>query len=139
MEQLKLPVEFEVYYIRFNLLRRILIAKEESIKIQFFMSQIMKSIISFWQLKKSFQPALNYFNPILKEPYNMMLLLPYLLFNYVAIDKVITPQKGKLVVFQNCYKGTDKPHPDSLHGALPVIKGEKWAFNLWFRKNPRKQ
>ena len=59
--------------------------------------------------------------------------------SFPSIDKVITPQKGKIVVFQNCYKGTDKPHPDSLHGALPVIKGEKWAFNLWFRKSPRKQ
>ena len=59
--------------------------------------------------------------------------------SFPSIDRIITPQKGKIVVFQNCYKGTDKPHPDSLHGALPVIKGEKWAFNLWFRKNPRKQ
>ena len=50
--------------------------------------------------------------------------------SFPNIDKVIRPQKGKLLVFQNCYKGTDKPHPDSLHGALPVIKGEKWAFNL---------
>ena len=59
--------------------------------------------------------------------------------SFPSIDRIITPQKGKIIVFQNCYKGTDKPHPDSLHGALPVIKGEKWAFNLWFRKNPRKQ
>jgi len=42
MEQVKLPVEFEDYYIRFNLLRRILIAKEESIKIQFFILQTKK-------------------------------------------------------------------------------------------------
>ena len=59
--------------------------------------------------------------------------------SFPSIDKIITPQKGKLVVFQNCYKGTDKPHPDSLHGALPVIKGEKWAFNLWYRRNPRRE
>jgi len=56
--------------------------------------------------------------------------------SFPNIEKIINPQKGKIVVFHNCYKGTDKPHPDSFHGALPVIKGEKWAFNLWFRKDP---
>lgn len=55
--------------------------------------------------------------------------------SFPNINKTVTPEKGKIVVFHNCYKGTDKPHPDSFHGALPVIKGEKWAFNLWFRKN----
>ena len=49
------------------------------------------------------------------------------------------PEQGKIVVFHDCYKGTDTPHPNSFHGALPVLKGEKWAFNLWFRKNPVKQ
>jgi prolyl 4-hydroxylase len=57
---------------------------------------------------------------------------------FPAIDKIVIPKKGKVVVFHDCYKGTDKRHPDSLHGGLPVIKGEKWAFNLWFRKYPRK-
>ena len=55
--------------------------------------------------------------------------------SFPNINKTVTPEKGKVVVFHNCYKGTDKPHPDSFHGALPVIKGENWAFNLWFRKN----
>lgn len=59
--------------------------------------------------------------------------------SFPNIEKTITPKKGKIVVFHNCHKGTDEPHPDSLHGALPVIKGEKWAFNLWFRKNPLKK
>ena len=49
------------------------------------------------------------------------------------------PEQGKIVVFHDCYKGTDTPHPNSLHGALPVLEGEKWAFNLWFRKKPVKQ
>jgi prolyl 4-hydroxylase len=55
--------------------------------------------------------------------------------SFPTIDKVVTPKKGKIVVFHDCYKGTDKPHPDSFHGSLPVIKGDKWAFNLWFRKD----
>ena len=59
--------------------------------------------------------------------------------SFPNIEKTVNPEKGKIVVFHDCYKGTDKPHPDSLHGALPVLKGEKWAFNLWFRKNPVKQ
>jgi len=31
--------------------------------------------------------------------------------------------------------GTTKVHPDSLHAGRPVTKGEKFAFNLWFREN----
>ena len=33
----------------------------------------------------------------------------------------------------NTYIGTQVPDPSSEHGADPVIKGEKWAVNLWFR------
>ena len=25
-------------------------------------------------------------------------------------------------------------HPDSLHAGKPVLAGEKWAANLWFRE-----
>ena len=59
--------------------------------------------------------------------------------NFPNINKSITPELGKVVVFHDCYKGTNKPHPDSFHGGLPVIKGEKWAFNLWFREQPVKK
>jgi len=30
--------------------------------------------------------------------------------------------------------GTDSRHPLSLHGGQPVLVGEKWAANLWFRE-----
>ena len=50
------------------------------------------------------------------------------------LKKAVSPEKGKIVVFHLCKKGTQEPNPDALHGALPVIKGEKWAFNLWFRE-----
>ncbi|WP_281646574.1 2OG-Fe(II) oxygenase [Parendozoicomonas sp. Alg238-R29] len=43
---------------------------------------------------------------------------------------------GRMVVFHNCLEGTNKRHPGSLHGGLPVEKGEKWAVNLWFREKP---
>ena len=59
--------------------------------------------------------------------------------SFPTLDRTVIPEQGKIVVFHVCYKGTDTPHPNSFHGALPVIKGEKWAFNLWFRKNPVKQ
>jgi len=36
-------------------------------------------------------------------------------------------------VFSNTYIGTQVKDPTSLHSADPVIKGEKWAVNLWFR------
>ena len=49
------------------------------------------------------------------------------------IDKAVTPETGKIAVFHDCYPGTDTPHPGSLHGASPVLSGEKWAINLWYR------
>ncbi|MEO1353141.1 MAG: 2OG-Fe(II) oxygenase [Cyanobacteria bacterium J06635_15] len=45
--------------------------------------------------------------------------------------------RGRMVVFHNCQTGTNIRHPASLHGGLPVIKGEKWACNLWFREKSR--
>ena len=38
---------------------------------------------------------------------------------------------GKLV------NKTTSQHPWSLHGSTPVIRGEKYACNLWFRQGQR--
>jgi prolyl 4-hydroxylase len=46
----------------------------------------------------------------------------------------ILPKIGKLLVFHNCHYNTNILHDKSLHAGLPVIKGTKWAFNLWFRE-----
>ena len=101
---------------------------------------------------QEYQPHLDTFDPLVKEyshylkngGQRIVTALAYLNnveqggeTSFPNIDQVVTPKKGKIVVFHDCYKGTDKPHPNSFHGALPVIKGEKWAFNLWFRKDPR--
>ena len=51
--------------------------------------------------------------------------------------KIVSPEKGKIVVFHLCKQGTYEPHLNAFHGALPVLEGEKWAFNLWFRQNKR--
>jgi hypothetical protein len=47
----------------------------------------------------------------------------------------VKPKKGSLLVWKNVLPGTTKVHPDSLHAGRPVTKGEKFAFNLWFREN----
>ncbi|MEJ2043080.1 MAG: 2OG-Fe(II) oxygenase [Reinekea sp.] len=44
------------------------------------------------------------------------------------------PEFGSMLVFSNVKDGKRLPDPLSLHGAAPVKKGEKWAFNLWFRE-----
>lgn len=49
----------------------------------------------------------------------------------------VPPEPGKLLVFHNCQPGTTERHPLSLHAGTPVLEGEKWAFNLWFRAEPR--
>ena len=95
----------------------------------------------------TFDPAVDEYSHYLKNGGQRMITALAYLNNvdeggetsFPNINKTVIPEKGKIVVFHNCYKGTDKPHPDSFHGALPVIKGEKWAFNLWFRKNLVKQ
>ena len=51
----------------------------------------------------------------------------------------VKAKKGRIVVFENCKKDTNIIHPDSLHSGRPVIKGEKYAFNLWFRQIPINQ
>lgn len=53
-------------------------------------------------------------------------------FTSLKID--VAPEKKKLLVFHNCYPGTTKRHVNSLHAGTPPTKGEKYAFNLWFRE-----
>ena len=55
---------------------------------------------------------------------------------FIKLNKEIEPKKGRILVFSNVVDGTNILHPDSLHTGCPIIKGEKWAFNLWFRETP---
>jgi prolyl 4-hydroxylase len=50
------------------------------------------------------------------------------------LDMEIRAEKGRMVLFHNCHEGSTVRHPDSLHGGMPVLKGEKWACNFWFRE-----
>jgi prolyl 4-hydroxylase len=46
---------------------------------------------------------------------------------------IIEPKMGKMVVFNNV-NDDGSLNKKSRHAGLPVIKGEKWAFNLWLRE-----
>ena len=50
-------------------------------------------------------------------------------------------KKGDVVVFHNTLLNDSATHPKinpkSLHGGMPVVRGEKWMVNLWFRENLR--
>jgi len=46
----------------------------------------------------------------------------------------VFPKMGKMLLFENTYPGTNIKHPMSEHAGTPVIKGEKYAFNLWFKE-----
>ena len=52
--------------------------------------------------------------------------------DFKNLNLSIKPEKGKLLVFQNCLKDNQTIHPNSFHAGLPVLKGEKFAFNLWY-------
>ena len=46
----------------------------------------------------------------------------------------IDPVPGRLLIFQNCIAGERTRHPNSLHQGARVLKGRKWAFNMWFHE-----
>ncbi len=48
----------------------------------------------------------------------------------------VSPRRGRLVIFNNTRPGDLTAHPGSLHAGLPVLRGEKWAANLWFHARP---
>ena len=54
--------------------------------------------------------------------------------DFKELSLKIIPKKGKLIIFKNCLSDNRTPHPKSIHAGLPVIEGEKYAFNLWFHE-----
>ena len=53
----------------------------------------------------------------------------------------VPPKKGDALVFHNTLQedaaAYPRINPRSLHGGMPVINGETWMVNLWFRENFR--
>jgi prolyl 4-hydroxylase len=56
--------------------------------------------------------------------------------SFPNLDMEIRARKARMLLFHNCHNGSNVRHPDSLHGGMPVIQGEKWACNFWFRELP---
>ena len=48
-------------------------------------------------------------------------------------EVIVEPKMGKMVVFNNV-NDDGSLNKKSRHAGLPVIQGEKWAFNLWLRE-----
>ena len=57
-------------------------------------------------------------------------------FNKLNIK--VGPKKGRLLVFYNTEKDSNKLHELSIHGGNEILSGEKWACNIWFRNKPYK-
>lgn len=62
--------------------------------------------------------------------------------DFPELGVTISAKKGDVVIFHNTLTEVPSPshpriHPRSIHAGMPVIKGEKWMVNLWFRENLR--
>jgi prolyl 4-hydroxylase len=58
---------------------------------------------------------------------------------FPKLDLEVEAQPGRMVIFHNLADHTLADftrHPKSLHGGSPVVAGQKWACNLWFRARP---
>ena len=55
---------------------------------------------------------------------------------FTELNKGVKPKAGRCVLFSNTYIGTQVPDPKTRHQAQPVLAGEKYALNLWFRNVP---
>lgn len=53
---------------------------------------------------------------------------------FTKLDLDVLPNTGKLLMFENTLKDSINKHPLSEHAGMPVIKGEKYICNLWFRQ-----
>jgi len=48
----------------------------------------------------------------------------------------VQPQTGRVLIFHNCPPGSTRCDPRTEHQGKPPLRGEKWAFNLWFHERP---
>lgn len=61
---------------------------------------------------------------------------------FTELKVSVKPTAGRVTIFNDILGDPMDPssdmarHPKSEHAAMPVISGEKWACNLWFRQHP---
>lgn len=55
-------------------------------------------------------------------------------FPRLALD--VQPRTGRVLIFHNCHPGTTRRDPRTYHQGQPPLRGDKWAFNLWFHERP---
>lgn len=55
---------------------------------------------------------------------------------FYKIGARVKPERGKAVFFRNLTADESTHHPHSLHGAEPILQGEKWLVNQWIRLRP---
>jgi prolyl 4-hydroxylase len=51
------------------------------------------------------------------------------------IDKIIQPETGKLLAWNNLDAG-GRPNPSTLHHGMKVRKGTKYIITKWYRERP---
>ncbi len=56
--------------------------------------------------------------------------------HFPRLDLTVAAVPGRMVIFHNTGDDVGAPHPHSLHAGTPVLRGEKWAFNVWFHVRP---
>ena len=52
--------------------------------------------------------------------------------SFPYLNKKISPEIGKLLIFKNTKKNSIKPNLKMCHSGDPVEKGEKWIMTFWF-------
>jgi prolyl 4-hydroxylase len=54
---------------------------------------------------------------------------------FKAIDKVVQPEMGKLLAWNN-RRPDGSPNPSTIHHAMKVRAGQKYVITKWFRERP---
>ncbi|UZK66466.1 prolyl hydroxylase family protein [Sphingomonas sp. M1-B02] len=54
---------------------------------------------------------------------------------FKAIDKIVKPETGKLLVWNNL-RSEGAPNPSTIHHAMKVRAGTKYVITQWFRERP---
>ncbi|ARF08669.1 2OG-FeII oxygenase superfamily protein [Catovirus CTV1] len=54
--------------------------------------------------------------------------------SFKNLNMKVKGEIGDAIIFYPLEKNSNKCHPLALHAGTPVIKGEKWIANVWFRE-----